>query len=576
MAENTHIDTFYGLNMNETGSTNLKLGESGNMVNFRITSDLKLEKMYGYTVKYIGSGIIRAIWIGKLNGIDMFIYVCGGKIYRGDNEIGSVTDGATSIFEFNKKLYFITGSDYKEYDGVNVRDVVGYIPLIKVSCAPSGEGTELEPINLLSGSKRMSYLGDGTTKEFYIGETNVSSIDSVKVDGIETSVTKDLVSGKVTFSTAPASASSDNVEIQWTKGSGDRAEVYRNHYVCLYGIADDTRVFMYGNAEAKNRIIFSDLNGYGVADVSYFPSTNFIDIGSSNEAVTDIQRQYDRIIVSKESSTYYGEYQVIEDTTGETIISFPMYPLNKAHGAIAYNQGQVLDSYVTEIDSSIVQWVGTYNKDERNAKIISEKIEQWLNKKDLSKVVTLDYQEEKEYWIAVDHEVMIYNYGNGCYYLLNLPDKVKYLYTNEGKIYMGNDSGNIYEFSKELLKYNDTSINAEWQSGYYDFGAEEYRKTMRILWLVLKPFSRTSVEIGWISDRGSSSESKQVSMRNIDFGAIDFREYTFNTQKSVKPFRVKLKSKKFAFLKIILKNNSNEHLIVNNIAIKKSFGGEVK
>lgn len=49
---NTTIDKFYGLNMNETGDTQLQLGESGKMINFRITKDNKLEKMYGYKQVY--------------------------------------------------------------------------------------------------------------------------------------------------------------------------------------------------------------------------------------------------------------------------------------------------------------------------------------------------------------------------------------------------------------------------------------------------------------------------------------------------------------------------------------------
>ena len=65
-------------------------------------------------------------------------------------------------------------------------------------------------------------------------------------------------------------------------------------------MANDTRVFLYGNAEEKNRTYFSDL-GNEVANVEYFPGNNFIDVGSSNTAITDMNRQYDRLIISKEN-----------------------------------------------------------------------------------------------------------------------------------------------------------------------------------------------------------------------------------------------------------------------------------
>jgi hypothetical protein len=573
--DNTSINTFLGLNMNETGSTNLKLGESPKMVNFKISRDYKLEKMYGYINKYEKTSKIRAMWFGLLGATEVFVFVCDGKVYNGDTELGSLTDDITRIFEFNKKLYFINGHEYKEWDGTIFKDVEGYIPLVKVVTTPNGVGTDYEPINVLTGKKRQTFSPDGTEKTFVLVENNLTSIDSVKVDGVETTVTKDLAKGTITFSTAPTQGV-DTIEVQWTKGTGQRELVYKNHYFQTYGLADDTRVFLYGNADAKNRIYFSDL-GNGIPDVTYFPGNNFIDIGSSNTAVTDIQRQYDRIIINKEDATYYSTYEQITDNTGESIVAFPVYPLNKSHGAKPYNQGQVLDNYVTTVDTSIVQWTNTESKDERNAQIISQKVQTWLNEKDLSRAVTLDYQEEKEYWLAIDNEILIYNYENGCYSLAQLPVKITTFLSYKGIIYAGTENGKIIEFSKNATAYAGETIKAEWQSGYYDFGVEEQRKTMRVLWITLKPWFKTSLDINYISDRDSGNEAKTIEKRSISYAHWNYARFTYNTQRSVKPFRVKLKAKKFAFLKLILKNEvSDEKVTVNSVAIKKIYGGEVK
>jgi hypothetical protein len=573
--DNTSINAFLGLNMNKTGSTNLKLGESPKMVNFKISRDYKLEKMYGYINKYEKTSKIRAMWFGLLDTTEVFVFVCGGKVYNEDTELGSLTDDITRIFEFNKKLYFINGHEYKEWDGTIFKDVEGYIPLVKVATTPNGVGTDYEPINVLTGKKRQTFSPDGTEKTFVLVENNLTSIDSVKVDGVETTVTKDLAKGTITFSTAPTQGV-DTIEVQWTKGTGQRELVYKNHYFQTYGLADDTRVFLYGNADAKNRIYFSDL-GNGIPDVTYFPGNNFIDIGSSNTAVTDIQRQYDRIIINKEDATYYSTYEQITDNTGESIVAFPVYPLNKSHGAKPYNQGQVLDNYVTTVDTSIVQWTNTESKDERNAQIISQKVQTWLNEKDLSRAVTLDYQEEKEYWLAIDNEILIYNYENGCYSLAQLPVKITTFLSYKGIIYAGTENGKIIEFSKNATAYAGETIKAEWQSGYYDFGVEEQRKTMRVLWITLKPWFKTSLDINYISDRDSGNEAKTIEKRSISYAHWNYARFTYNTQRSVKPFRVKLKAKKFAFLKLILKNEvSDEKVTVNSVAIKKIYGGEVK
>lgn len=575
MSDNTSINSFLGLNMNETGDTQLKLGESGKMVNFRITKDNKLDKMYGYKEVFKQDGIIRAQWKGKLGENIVHVYVCGGKVYNGNIEIGELSDNTTTIFEFNKKLYFLNSHEYKSWDAETFGDVEGYIPLIRISTKPNEEGKSYEPINMLTGKKHQTFSATGDDNVFYLAEQNLTSIDKVLVSGIEATVTKDLVNGKVTFATAPAQGT-DNIDIYWTKGTGEREKVYKNLYATLYGLADDTRVFLYGNEEAKNRIIFSALAN-GVSSVEYFCGTDFIDVGSSNKAVTDISRQYDRIIISKEDSTYYGQYETIMDSTGASIITFPVSPLNTAHGMIAPAQSQVLDNYVTTIDTSIVQWTSTNTKDERNAEIISTKIQEWLNKHDLTKSITLDYQEEKEYWLAIENEIMVYNYQNGCFYLLNIPSKITSLISYQGIIYMSTENGEIMEFDKNLTTYNGEGISAEWQSGYYDFGIEERRKTMRILWVTLKPHSKTSLVVNYVSDRDAGSDEKEIENRCIDYRYWNYDNFTYNTQRSVKPFRIKLKAKKFAFLKLILKNEkSDEKVTVNSIAIKKVYGGEVK
>ena len=224
-----------------------------------------------------------------------------------------------------------------------------------------------------------------------------------------------------------------------------------------------------------------------------------------------------------------------------------------------------------------MQWVNTQSKDERNAEIVSQRVQEWLNSKDLSKAVTMDYQELKEYWLAVDKEVLIYNYGNSTFYLLELPVTVKTFYNYMGNIYMGTSDGEIMKWDKDDTTYDGSIIKAVWQSGFYDFNVEYRRKTMRRLWITLKPEARTSLKINYISDRDSGTESREISSFSIDFNHINFGEFSFQLSRNVNPFKIKLKSKKFTFLKLVLSNEkASEKLTINTISIKKSYGGESK
>ncbi len=580
----TTVNNFLGLNLNETGETQLKLGEASAMQNFRITKDYKLEKMHGYERIYNPNDRIRAIWIGNLRGTEVTIYVAGGKVYKGGTtptQLGTITDDDTTIFEFNGTLYFLNGHEYKYYGGnSNYGTVVGYIPTIKVSCTPAGVGDDYEPINMISNKRKVSFSADGTATEYFLPEQDITCYaNRIWINGTATNAwTYNGTLGRVTF-TSPPTAGTDNVVIEYEKNNvpATLAEnITKNKYATKYGLADDTRVFLYGNSSAKNRVYFSAItNNYQVAE--YFPATNFIDVGSSNTAVTDISRQYDRLIISKEDETYYATYDDITDTSGETIITFPMYPLNKSHGMVAKGQGQVLDNYVTTLDRyGIIQWVNTQSKDERNAKLISERVNEWLQSHDLTKAVTMDYQEQKEYWIGIDNEVLVYNYENSTFYLLNFPDNVRALTTYKGVIYMGTDKA-VMKFDKVLTTYNGGTIDAEWQGGFYDFEAEHKRKTMRILWITVKPQEKTYMAVNYITDRNVGMNEREISSQTFAYQFWNYADFTYNANIQVKPYKIKLKAKKFAFLKLIIKNDKPDYkLIVDTISIQKAYGGFVK
>ena len=578
----TTIDNFLGLNMNATGDTQLKLGEASRMKNFRITKNYKLTKMDGYKKKYEASGTIRAQWIGKLGDKEVHVYVAGGKIYNKGEEVGELTDDITSIFEFNQKLYFINGHEYKVWDGTELKEVEGYIPLTKTSINPNGIGSNHEPVNLLTDKIKMSFSADGESKEFALFPEDedminiaLKSIDKVLVNGVETEVTKDIENKKITFPTVPPKGT-DNVLVYLSVENDGREKIVKNKYFQKYGLANDTRVFLFGNEDAKNRIVFSDA-GDGVPNVEYFPGNNFLDVGSSNMAVTDISRQYNRVIISKETETYFASYEQITDPTGGMIINFPTYPLNSSHGMVAPAQGQLLDNYVTTIDSSIVMWTNTNTKDERNAEVISQRIQEWLNEKDLTKAITMDYQELKEYWLAVENQIMIYNYGNSTFYLLEIPVKITSLISNQGIIYLGTENGKIMEFNEEETTYAGEIIEAIWESGFYDFEIEYKRKTMRALWVALKPWMRTSLVINYKSDRETGTDPKSIQSSCISYRYWNYAKMTYNTSYVVKPYRIKLKAKKFAYEKIILSNKEiDEKVTINSIAIQKSYGGNVK
>jgi hypothetical protein len=143
------------------------------------------------------------------------------------------------------------------WDGTTLKEVEGYVPKVFISAPPSGGGTEYEDINLLTGKKYITFNGDGSSTTYKLAETNIDSVYKVEVNGEATNdYTVDLVNGTVTFTTAP-SQGLDNVYIYWNKDNGSRHFIEKMRFGTIFGGDVDTRVFLYGNPDERNRIRYS-------------------------------------------------------------------------------------------------------------------------------------------------------------------------------------------------------------------------------------------------------------------------------------------------------------------------------
>ena len=148
------IEKFLGLNISNTGDTQIQLGESGNMDNFYITNDNKLRKMHGYKSFYDFEHPIRGMYSTNLGGTEYLLVATNGKLYyflesELDDEsnwdeleptlIGNIYDRETTFFTFDKKVYILCGK-YMSWDGTTLKEVEGYTPLVFINTPPAGGG----------------------------------------------------------------------------------------------------------------------------------------------------------------------------------------------------------------------------------------------------------------------------------------------------------------------------------------------------------------------------------------------------------------------------------------------------
>ena len=585
------IDRFLGVNKSET-ETLLQLGEASEMSNFLITDDEKLQKQFGYIHQNEATGQkINGAWYGSLNGVNHFLYARGGKVYKLDGtEIGAIVDSyPTTFFVTNNVVYILDGTEMYQWDGVTFSVVAGYVPTVYTAAPPTGGGTMLEGINYLTGKKAMKFSGNGTATLYQLNETDIDSVDSVYVGGalmtVATDYTVNLTAGTISFVSAPVTGV-NNVMVTWTKVvAGDRQRITNCRY---YGGSYYARFWLFGNHLHRNTRYVSGVTMAGVSDPTYWPKFSDSDVGEY--AITDIKTQYSKQLIwttgdSSGASAWYSDSETYTDpVTGIVITLFPVYPINAKVGNVAPGQVQIITNNPFTIWKGIFKWVSTYVMDEKNAEWMSKRIQRDLDKLDLTKAITWDWDDKGLYFIAIGKRIWVYNYrvntraeDPGAWYILDLPHEPTCFITAEKELYFGTATGQIMKFDTGTPTFDGHEIVATWDMGYFNFGVDYIRKFIQLMFISIVPLTSTHVDIYASSDRNASFRYvTTVSYGLSGFDTWDFSNFSFQTNFSPQPKMVKLKEKKIDYLKLRLVCGGTDGVVVLSMTKPTRAGGLVK
>lgn len=589
------IRKFLGINTS-IGETEIKLGEAVHMRNFRITKNYKPQKRDGHNtfIDYANSKPVYGVWVGQLGGKEVMLTVNDGNLYEynfaleTNTLIGTITDAPCSMLYFDGKVYIMNGTDYKEYDGTTYQNVVPYYPVITIETPPAGGGTLFEEINLYSGGKWQYFVGNGSATAYQLAETNIdATLLTITVDSVVKTETTDFTvnrtTGVVTFSVAPVNEA--DVRILYFKESATNKALITGHrFMTKFGVSNDTNLFIWGNVNEKNVYRVS-----GVLKPNYFPALSFYAESDDEFSVTDLVPQYDRLIIFKEDSTRYSYAQVnplYESNKGLNPYIYTSYPLNDSVGNEAFGQVQLVRNNPVSLRSqSVWEWSNTQVKDERNANIVSDRVKELLLDLDLSTAITHDYQSLKELWINIGSNVYVWNYGNDTWYVY---DNISANWFSEYKnklYYGGTGSVEIFgEFTKNAILnkgFNDngTAVHAIMELGFTDFEANNLTKNSRRLWITLEPQTRTSVTINFETDQDLFDESNEQTSEYffLDFNDVDFNEFPFTTNPNPQGERLKIRAKKYQYIKFIFENNKlNQGLTLLSFLVQAETANYVK
>ena len=204
----------------------------------------------------------------------------GTKLYRVVNDtktvlFSGVKAAASDGFTYENVWYFKDGIHYLKYNGSTIEEVVGYVPTTSIARKPYGGGSIHEDVNMLTGRRINTFLGDGSSFDYVLDSMNLDTTFApiVKVDGkvMTDGYTVDYAAGKISFTKAPnvpLTDGQDNVSIEFQKTvTGYKESILRCSLLQVF----DNRVFFSGNKDYPNVVWHCSLNDPTyVSDLDYY------------------------------------------------------------------------------------------------------------------------------------------------------------------------------------------------------------------------------------------------------------------------------------------------------------------
>jgi hypothetical protein len=519
----------------------------------------------------------------------------GGTVLEDFNLLGTgfkdsfSSDGSATEYQLSLKVLDETkveievdGKDLEEDTDFTVDRIEGKVTF---NTAPAkGTNNVIITAHKTFQSEMLDYFdGDGKKTEFELSRKELDddpitiSFDSgTTFDKVEdTDFTVDREKGVITFTTAPASGT-NNIVVKSHKSENDfpnRIKKCRFH--AIYGGANDTRVFVSGNPDMPEYVW-----RLGLYDPTYAPENGFY---KYPERVTGFSRQYDYLVIHRENGLHQVNFEIIAG-----IPSFPSKPINDQVGTLTPHSIQIIENDPVFLsENGVYELIATTLRDERNVQHISEAVDsRLLREPNLQDAVTVEH--DKKYWLAVNGNVYVLDYRLrsaenpiGEWFFFDNIHANTFLEV-DGQLYFGSsEEGLMYRYMKDTdpRPYHDDGqpIKAHWKSKYLTFDADELMKYVEKVYYSLKPYTRTSVDLFYVTNKKSSNLVKNTRMDLLDFWNIDFDHFSFMTNIFPQESMAKIKAKKITHFQLVLKNeNLNEALGILSVGIKYRYQTYVK
>lgn len=596
-----NIDSFLGVDFT-TSPIEVDKRRSPNAKNI-INNDGYNETRNGYEVVKQFNGKINGIWNIDLPDNEINLVHSGTKLYKCNTDF-SVCEEILTGMNNNRSTGLYIGDYLTIFDGkraiiysntengynVSFLDESGYIPTTSVGRDASGGGTDYELINLMSPYRINTFLAEeievvngGEIEKrqqtvFKLDDTNITSVELVEVlnsngnwDIIpSTGYQVDLITGQVTFSTAPGESpvlGRDNVSIKYKKIlSENYSKINKCSIATLFGYeGNNNRIFASGNPDFPNYDFHCEQE-----DPTYWPDENFTKIGT--EPIISYSRLSDGTLAvhKKQSDTdctiYYRKTNLLDN-----LEVFPLKDGVKNIGCVSkYCNCNLLNDPLFLSEQGVFAVIGDSGEKfaQQRSYYVNGKLIKETNLEEAVAISLLG-----KYYLAVNNHIYIADsrylsypkhskteqYQYEWWYWDNIPVRVFFTWNNI--LFFGTEDGKICKFNDS---YEDIEENIEsyWETPFLELNSSFFSKTIKTVTLILNPHENCDITFGYELDDGTQDIiTKQYHNLEDDFP---------------KTIQEKEKIKKFMFIKFWMSNNTESKMTFERLIIEYILSGKYR
>lgn len=601
-----NIDNFWGVDLTNSPG-NVSINQSPNAENMIRSVPNKVRKSMGY--------YLVDTYPAQINGFHDYeddTIIHAGTVYYLNNSstvlYSSGNDAKSVSWQFEDNLFIADGLKLLKYDGSTLAPAENdsYIPTLTIAKAPSGGGTEFEPLNLIQPGFTETFLGTTSDTDYNMSfdGLDATTVTAKKLDSngdwidlVEnTDFTVDRTNGIVSFTVAPGESpitGEDNVSITaYRTVSGYSDRINKCDIGIPFGVngAQD-RLFLAGNSDFPNQDWFSQQY-----DPTYFGDTNYSRLGSKRSAIVCYSIVNNYLAAHKDSEE---REQNIIIRQGDLIDSQPAFPINNSlHGVGAVSKHAV--GYLA-VEPLFFTGEGVFAITAQD--ITGEKYSQnrsfYLDGQLLS-------EPNKESAYSCIYRNMYVLALNGSLYILDgeqpLPTAsgepystrqyvafyrsnvdARVIRSKEDVMTFGNSQGQVFTFytdEDDADSYNDNgdAITCCWETPDLDGKLFYKNKSFKHISVRLQSAIATSISI-YVNRKSiwTLIKSDETTARYLDFSQINFAKWSYSTDVSQRVVSTKLRIKKVDKARFKFENTKlAEPFGIFNVALEYTETGNYK